>query len=138
MKNVLLLIGLLSCLVFEVGCSKDTSTSVKSQIVGNWELRNIQGSFFGPGGPPDVTPGNGNRWMFSDTVYHIYSRGQLTNSGSYTLTQMDTYGGVYPPDALVLDKNTYSAARISIVKDTLTMYVGAIAADGYIAKYIRQ
>lgn len=125
-------------LVIAFGCKKDSLKSLKSQLPGTWELRNIQGGFYGPSGPPDVTPGNGNRWTFSGSEYQLYSRGRLIKSGTYTLIKKDTYGGAYPATALVLDANAYETARISIGKGTLTMYAGNIAADGSIEEYVRQ
>jgi hypothetical protein len=137
MKHILFLVGYLGCIIFLSGCTKD-GVHFKPRLTGSWELRDIKGGFFGPGGPPDVTPGNGNMLKFSDSEYQFYSRGQLITRGTYIVIKKDTYNGSFPADALVLDSLQYEFARFTITKNTLTIYHGSIAADGYIAKYARQ
>jgi hypothetical protein len=137
MKKTLLLISFLSCLILFTSCKKDSFESVKSKIIGSWELRDFQGGW-GPVNASDLTPGNGNILKFSDSKYQFYSQGQLTSSGTYRITKMDTYNGAYPESALFLNSDQDPMARIRVVENTLTMYVGTIAADGYIAKYVRQ
>lgn len=135
MRNLLLLVGFCCC-VFLIGCKKDSLATLKSKLEGSWELRDIQGGFVN--GQPDVSPGNGNIWKFSDSLYQHYVHSQLISNGTYRLIKMDTYGGAYPEGALVLNSDPYPLCRLSISRDTLTMYVGSIAADGYIAKYVKQ
>jgi hypothetical protein len=138
MKSRMLLVGLLGCFIFLASCKKNVLPFVKPNLRGSWELRKIQGGFFGPAGAPDVRPGNGNILKFSRSMYRFYFRGQLTGTGTYTIGNMDTYGGEYPKHALFLNSNPYPEARFSIRRNTLTMYAGSIAADGTIAEYVRQ
>lgn len=105
--------------------------------MGQWELRTLLGSQV-PGIGPNFRSGNGSIWKFTNSAFERYDNGQLTSSGTYTLTKANTFNSGVPEDALILNQDTTLKFHFHIIKDTLTIYVGSIPADGYIAKYVKQ
>lgn len=136
MKKVVQILLLWSGLLLLGGCKKEDLPFLKPNLKGSWELRHVEGVFWGQA--PSVAPGNGNILKFSGSSYEIYTNGELSRSGTYTITKMDTYDGAYPVNALVLDGHTDGTARFRIKRNTLTIYEGSLATDGSIATYERQ
>jgi hypothetical protein len=132
-----LVIHTLSFAFLLAGCKKDNSIQLKAQLAGSWELRILYGGQV-PGIGPNFPPGNGNTWKFADTTYSTYSNSLLTSSGTYTVTKDNTVNSSFPKDALILNGNPTSKIYFNMNKDTLTLYIGSIPADGTIGKYVRQ
>jgi len=137
MKSRTLLIGLLVYLLVLASCRKNSSASLTSQLVGQWELRTLYGGQV-PGIDLNFIGGNGNIWKFTNSGFERYDNGQSTGSGTYTLTKANTFNSGVPEDAFILNQDPTLKFHFDIIKDTLTIYVGSIPADGYIAKYVRQ
>ena len=130
------LTGLIFCLSVFSGCRKNNIAQSTSQLPGQWELRTVFGSQV-PGIGPNFTSGNGNIWEFTTSAYKRYTNGQVASSGTYTLSKANTFNSGIPQDAIILNGDTTLKFHFEIIKDTLTMYVGSIPADGYIAKYVK-
>jgi hypothetical protein len=132
-----LLISLLVYLLVFASCRKNNTVPLTSQLIGQWELRTLFGSQV-PGIGPNFTYGNGNIWEFTTSGFKRYTNGQMTSSGIYTLTKTNTFNSGIPEDAVILNQDTTLKFHFDIIKDTLTIYVGSIPADGYIPKYVKQ
>lgn len=137
MKSRMLAIGLLIFLFVFAGCKKDNSLRLKSQLAGLWELRYLFG-FQDPGTGSSFAPGNGTTWKFTGSEFERFTSGQLAGSGTYTLIKEEALTSELPADAFILNQDAYQKFHFEIHQDTLTLYVGSIAADGYMAKYVKQ
>lgn len=135
MKNVQLFF-FLALFTLILSCKKNDHETYSNSIKGSWELRHVAGGFRAPGQSPDYAPGNGDIWKFSDSTYQHYSNGQLSDEGSYTLTKDTSLATGRYMDALILSNGNWKLF-FEISKNTLTLYVGIIAADGVIETYER-
>ncbi len=107
-----------------------------ASITGSWELRIVYGGFMNTPGGTTYPPGNGYLLKFTDVHYESYAAGVLADSGSYSKTRDLSMATGRVMDAIVL-KNSLKVFY-EIKRDTLTLYVGVIAADGAIEKFVRQ
>lgn len=118
--------------------SSNTSTRIASagSIVGAWELRILYGVQV-PGISPYFSPGNGNIRKFDDSTYQYFEKGKLSSAGNYMLTKDTSQATGRLMDAIILVQEHKRKVHFEIVKDTLTLYDGTIAACGTIQKYVR-
>src|SRR5436305_11925461 len=82
MKSAILSICISTLINFFIGCKKD-STYMSDSIIGTWELRQAQTGMIPT---KNYSAGNGNILKFTKTDYEVYSNGQLTKKGHYTIT----------------------------------------------------
>lgn len=104
-------------------------------LQGTWELRAIQGGMLP--NPASILPGNGDNWVFTAMRYERYFKDTLYEAGEYLLSKGT---GTDPNTQRKLDQlllGQQGALPMELVNDTLKFYYGPIAADGYIAKYVR-
>jgi len=128
--------------MFTFSCKKDSTNSkpkaaTPTVLTGTWELREDSFPLI-RGVPREYAPGNGNEVIFSDTTfksfyigYGVESGNNYSDSGTYYIKdlpnsnpQLVFNGDSLPPRDLFL-----------IDKDTLTLFVGEVAADGDILVY---
>lgn len=121
-------------LSFILGCNKPNSST---SIQGAWELRHVEGGYRAPGANPDFPPGNGNIVIFTANTYKYYSNGQLSSSGSFSITREFAAATGKKMDAIINDGNMDDKQFFEINHDSLKIYRGIIAADGIIATYAR-
>ena len=114
----------------------DENTTYSDSLNGAWELRTVIGGFRAPGPDPVYAAGNGNIWAFTDSTYKQYDKGNLVDSGVFSIVR-DTCPATNTLMEAFVPGNDHIKMFYEISMDTLTMYVGIIAADGYIAKYVR-
>jgi len=128
--------------MFTFSCKKDSTNSkpkaaTPTVLTGTWELREDSFPLI-RGVLREYAPGNGNEVIFSDTTfksfyvgYGVESGNNYSDSGTYYIKdlpnsnpQLVFNGDSLPPRDLFL-----------IDKDTLTLFVGEVAADGDILVY---
>ncbi|MCW3086690.1 MAG: hypothetical protein JWQ78_76, partial [Sediminibacterium sp.] len=103
----------------------------------SWELRSSYGGFGLPNRNPNFAAGNGNILIILDSTYEEHSNGQLQKTGPYTLTKDTCRATGRFMDAMVFDRPPNFKRFFEIVRDTLVIYIGVIAADGMIEKFVR-
>ncbi|MES2328712.1 MAG: hypothetical protein V4539_03850 [Bacteroidota bacterium] len=140
-KSLLLSLVFLNVLI---SCQKDaapdpvpTYSAPPLSLQNAWELRNVVGGYGPPNRNPNYAAGNGYIWKFMDSTFERYDKGQLFQTGKYRVIRDTSYQTGRMMDALVFDQNAYPKVQVEIVKDTLIMYLGVVAADGTISRYVR-
>lgn len=127
-------------LIFLVSCDKDVTKNSSiannkiegtGSIIGSWELRIIYGIQV-PGISPYFSPEQGNIRKFDDSTYQYYEKGKLSSAGNYILTKDTSQATGRLMDAIILVQEYSRKVHFEILKDTLTMYDGTIAACGTI------
>jgi hypothetical protein len=144
MKNSILFSLLFMAVNLMVGCEKDAEPDPAPaayagpplSIQNSWELRFLVGGYGLPNRNPNFAAGNGIIWKFMDSTYERYNKGVMYQTGKYTLTKDSSHATGRLMDALIFDKNAYPKLHFEIVKDTLTIYMGVISADGTVEKYV--
>jgi len=142
MKQQKILLSVVCFILLIFSCKKDSANSqpkaaVPTVLTGTWELREDSFPLI-RGVLREYAPGNGNEVIFSDTTfksfyvgYGVESGNNYSDSGTYYIKdlpnsnpQLVFNGDSLPPRDLFL-----------IDKDTLTLFVGEVAADGDILVY---
>lgn len=128
MKWLLLL--LMGIVAFE-GCKRQ-NTKDKDPLIGKWELRYLDGGLIAHGAM-FYPAGNGSTITFGDSIYEYHRLNRLVYHGTYTITRAYCYATGRDMNAFVIDngKTFYEFSG-----DTLVLYMGVIAADGTITKYL--
>ena len=132
MKNllpgfILLFLALSSC--------RKNSTNIENSnhaLNGNWELRYYEGGF-GPIGPSYFPPGNGIRIAITDSTIEKTSINGVVVRNTYTKTRGFCDQTHRDMDAMII-QNTNLFYEFS--RDTLIIYMGMVAADGTVEKYV--
>lgn len=142
MKRVYLLacaIGLITLTSCEKGenIKLNATDSAGASLAGAWELRSVYGGYRLANSEPNYGPGNGHIWLFTDTSYQLYSKGQVLTSGKYIHTKDISPATGDVMDAIVIPENSNLKIHYGFLNDTLVFYQGTIAADGTIEKYVR-
>lgn len=140
LRNIILF-TVLCFLLFPVSCTKENAVKEnkihgQQTLPGTWELRSAYGGY-SPGFGGDFAAGNGTLWIFTDSNFERISKGNLYDSGRYHISS-----GINPAtgtnmDMLTLDVDFGPSFYFNIANDTLTLYLGIVAADGTIDKYVR-
>lgn len=122
-------IGALITLAFS-GCKKE---KMKDPLTGKWELRHLKGGIAAPG-EISYPAGNGTIITFTGPTYESYWLNQFNYHGTYSKTRGYCYATGREMDAFVIEngKTFYEFSG-----DTLVLYIGVIAADGAIEKFVR-
>ena len=142
MKQQIILLSVVCFIMLTFSCKKDSTNSkpkaaIPTVLTGTWELREDSFPLI-RGVLREYAPGNGNEVIFSDTTfksfyvgYGVESGNNYSDSGTYYIKdlpnsnpQLVFNGDSLPPRDLFL-----------IDKDTLTLFVGEVAADGDILVY---
>ncbi len=140
---VLLLIPMLALLACEkesIDAQSTEDVNVASieggdePLIGSWELRSSQGGYRDATlPPPDFSSGNGTILKFTATQYFQYAKGQLTRSGTYTVTKETSFINNKPMYRIIYDGKQTNTFRefFEIKGDKLIIYAGApISLDG--------
>jgi hypothetical protein len=127
-----------------LSCKKDsadsqTKAAVPTVLTGTWELRRQDYPQI-PGVPHDYPPGNGNETIFADTTYKNFYVGYGTQSGN-KYSDSGTYYIKNLPNSnpqLVFNGDSLPPRDLFLInKDTLTLFVGDVAADGDVYHYVK-
>ncbi|WP_276359666.1 hypothetical protein [Daejeonella sp. H1SJ63] len=126
-------------IVFVSGsCNKEGK--LLSKLEGTWELRHIEGGFRPINSPSDYAPGNGILLKFEANTFQQSTGAQTDVSGTFTIVKEEVnLNGeklLYKID-FQSEKNMPDA-YFKISGDKLFLYVGEIAADGYVGIYEKQ
>ena len=81
---------------------------------------------------------NRNILEFANSAFERYYNYELAGCGTKALTKFNTFNCGVPQDAFILNQDSTLKFHFDIPKDTLTIYVGSIPTNGYIAKYVKQ
>lgn len=137
MKNFLIVL----LLVVAMGCKKDSNTAAADAPVvmgtglpGTWELRSTSGTI--AGGMVNYPNGNGNIFVFTDNTYQHYSRGAITDQGTYSLIQQMSF--LYNKMENTIVFNNVSGSPVTLITQNgndLTLALDAN--DGGVAAYVR-
>jgi hypothetical protein len=131
---------LLGVIIILLGsCKKDINTAEvinSNSIAGKWELRKIIGGFRGVYPEKNYPPGNGNIWVFSDSMYQIYYSNIVSDSGNYLLGR-DFANATGQITNFLMLLPIYGKIYFKIENNSLTLYRGELSYDGTIEKYER-
>lgn len=146
MKGLILLAVLGAFFISITGCGKNNYPGASSSSLrGSWELRQVQAGMI-----PTVQhpPGNGSIAKFTAGNYEFYANGQLTKSGTYTITRDTTAGkatcltipaGRFTNRIIYDGDQNATKVFVQISGDTLTFLSGCYALDaGHSEKYVRR
>jgi hypothetical protein len=144
MKNSILLSLLFIAFNLLISCTKDSEPEPTPapyagpplSLQNTWELRILNGGYGPPNRNPNYAPGNGIMWKFMDSTYERYNKGVVHQTGKYMVTKDSSQATGRLMDALLFERNAYPKLHFEIVKDTLIIYMGVIAADGTVEKYV--
>lgn len=124
-------IFLLLILVVLIQCSKSDQTKSPQIVEGSWELRHLRGGLVMAGQPTDYLPGNGNKYVFNNGNYQIYTQQVLTQSGTYTLIPETSFVDNRVLNRLRLSQDTAQLIYTELLNNQLVLYKGTtIALDG--------
>jgi hypothetical protein len=134
--SIIITIALAAC----SSCNKSGKSTHVAEIIGTWELRSAQSGMV-PGS--NYTPGNGNRLVFTDTEYRLYTNNQLTKTGVYSIDEISpALEGECLDTSLpriTYDHSSSDTRRFEFKSDdTVIFYDGCAALDyGTYAEYKR-
>jgi hypothetical protein len=130
--------------MLELSCKKDSvnnqpKPAAPTLLTGSWELRRNEFSDIA-GVPQDYPPGNGNKLIFYDTTFKLFFVGYGTETG-LNYTDSGTYYVKDLPNSnpqLVYNVDSLPPRNLFLInKDSLTLFVGEVAADGDILVYVK-
>ncbi|WP_144008953.1 lipocalin family protein [Pedobacter africanus] len=134
MKRILNLTLMAMLLLTALSCKKVVS---KDGIEGTWELRHLAGGQV-PGLDPNFKKGNGNKYKFEGQTYTRYEKGEITESGTFTLEKADVAINASKANARIRFSPSEDEYYINLSGNKLTIFIGIIAADGVETTYKRE
>lgn len=134
MKRILNLTLMALLLITGLSCKKVVS---KDGIQGTWELRHVAGGQV-PGFDPNFKKGNGNKYKFEGQTYTRYEKGEIIESGTFTLEKADAAINASRANGLIKLSPSGDEYYINLSGKRLTIFIGIIAADGGEMMYERE
>ena len=132
-------IGLLSLLLMLGSCEKEAETAlaVNARVLkGTWQFRGMFGG--NVAFDPNVRPtGKAQLWVFGDSTYQYIDADTVSRQGIYAVSSGT---GIDLNTNRVVDQFIFDgvpAQSFELRNDTLRIYYGIIAADGYINFYTK-
>jgi hypothetical protein len=144
MKRPKILLFVVFFVMLTFSCKKDSTNSqpkgaAPTVLTGTWELRVDSFSQI-RGVPRDYASGNGNQVIFLDTTYKSFYVGYGVESGK-KFTDSGTYYIKDLPNSnpqLVFNEDSLPPRDLFLIRrDTLTLFVGELGADGDIQIYVK-
>lgn len=118
-------------------CSKRSDAANNDLYLGTWELRNTVAML----GPTDYPPGTGIMLRFTKDSAFTYFNNRLSSSDAYRMSRERAFFFVPPrimdKVSLLTNGEMTTFFYLELRKDTLVQYVGAPAADGGSASFVR-
>lgn len=138
MKAFYLFLFLLGTVLF-ISCNRDVQLPAQTNgkiLQGVWELRAVMGGMVAYD-PNNYKPENGSLWVFKETIFEKIYKDSVYRSGTYAIsrgtgTNLNTG---QKTDQFIF--NNVPAESFELRNDTLRLYYGAIASDGYIEMFVK-
>ncbi|WP_290797985.1 hypothetical protein [Flavihumibacter sp. UBA7668] len=126
--SIIITITLAAC----SSCNKSGKSTQVDKIIGTWELRSAQSGMV-PGS--NYSPGNGNRLVFTETEYRLYSNNQLTKTGMYYIDEISPAREGECLDTslprITYDQTSSDTRRFEFKSDDTVIFYGGCAALDY-------